>query len=321
MILKDSVYGTIEINDPVLLELIKSKPVQRLKGILQAGVLYKVLPWKNFTRYDHSIGVMLLLNLKGAPLEEQIAGLIHDVPHTAFSHAIDFVYKSKNFDFHEKFHESMILDSEIPKILEKHGFEVKKILDEKNFSLLEKSLPDLCADRIDYTLREFVSRDGHSEKIKKYFDSIIVENNQFVFNKKSIALQFSQEFLEMIQSWGSPLELVIVETIASVIKEGLEVGIINEKDLFKTDKEVLEKLEKSNNKKIIDLLSILNPKLRVISDEKNFDYYSKEKVRYIDPLVAPTLKRVSEIYPAYARLLEEHKSIMSKGVYAKIVSG
>jgi uncharacterized protein len=102
MLFEDPVYGKIEVNETVLLELINSKPIQRLKGVLQGGLLYKVKPWKTMTRFDHSVGVMLLLRIKGASLEEQIAGLLHDISHTAFSHAINFVYKSKDYDFHEK---------------------------------------------------------------------------------------------------------------------------------------------------------------------------------------------------------------------------
>ena len=129
MLIENRVYGSIEINDPVLVELIKSKPLQRLKGIQNAGVMYKVIPWKNFNRYEHSIGVMLLLRRVGASLEEQINGLLHDVPHTAFSHAVDFVFKNEEQIYHEKFHEKLIMDSEIPKILQKYSFETKKILD------------------------------------------------------------------------------------------------------------------------------------------------------------------------------------------------
>ena len=40
--------------------------------------------------------------------------------------------------------------SEIPNILERYGFNLDYILDDKNFPLKERSLPDLCADRIDY---------------------------------------------------------------------------------------------------------------------------------------------------------------------------
>src|SRR3989339_131162 len=131
MEIKDRVYGQVNITEPVILELMASGPLQRLKGIKQS------LSNQTVSRYEHSLGVMILLKILKAPLEEQIAGLLHDVPHTAFSHVIDYVFVSSehSHEFHEKFHEQMIKKSEIPKILAKYNYDVNKILDEDNFSL------------------------------------------------------------------------------------------------------------------------------------------------------------------------------------------
>ena len=38
---------------------------------------------------------MLLIKKLGGSVEEQIAGLLHDVSHTAFSHVIDYVFDNK----------------------------------------------------------------------------------------------------------------------------------------------------------------------------------------------------------------------------------
>ena len=48
----------------------------------------------------------------------------------------------------------VIKQSSIPAILEKYGYEVENILDTSRWSLLEQPAPALCADRIDYTLRD-----------------------------------------------------------------------------------------------------------------------------------------------------------------------
>ncbi len=102
MIIYDDIYGEFEV-EKVLEELIFSDPVQRLKGIHQGGASYLVNQKWNETRLDHSIGVMLLIRKLGGSLEEQIAGLLHDVSHTAFSHVIDFVFENKEEDYHEKY--------------------------------------------------------------------------------------------------------------------------------------------------------------------------------------------------------------------------
>lgn len=101
MIISDVLYGEFEV-DVVLEELILSKPMQRLKGIHQAGASYLMNEKWNVTRFDHSVGVMLLVKKLGGSVEEQIAGLLHDVSHTAFSHVIDYVFDNEDESYHEE---------------------------------------------------------------------------------------------------------------------------------------------------------------------------------------------------------------------------
>ncbi|MBM7602580.1 HD superfamily phosphohydrolase [Metabacillus crassostreae] len=73
MIISDEIYGIFEV-DSVLEELILSDPIQRLKGIHQGGASYLVNEKWNVTRFDHSIGVMLLIRKLGGTVEEQLQG-------------------------------------------------------------------------------------------------------------------------------------------------------------------------------------------------------------------------------------------------------
>ena len=158
MLIIDKVYGKIKIQEPILLELLDDPAVLRLKKISQFGMPNKYYHYKNYSRYEHSVGVMILLREFGATIEEQIAGLLHDVSHTTFSHVADWVFMKgeKGFeDYQDKVHNRFIRNSGIPKILREYGFSVERILDKKNFTLLENEVPDLCSDRIDYSLREF----------------------------------------------------------------------------------------------------------------------------------------------------------------------
>lgn len=101
MKINDRLYGEADL-EPVLTDLIHSKAVQRLNGIHQGGACFLVNPAWNISRCEHSIGVMLLIRRLGGSLEEQIAGLLHDVSHTAFSHVADDVFNMENEDYHEQ---------------------------------------------------------------------------------------------------------------------------------------------------------------------------------------------------------------------------
>lgn len=98
MLYEDRVYGRVEIREPLVLELIESPCFQRLKGIDQVGYppLYynpRNLPLKKLahSRFEHSLGVFILLKKFKASFLEQIAGLIHDLSHGVFSHCLDYV--------------------------------------------------------------------------------------------------------------------------------------------------------------------------------------------------------------------------------------
>ena len=60
MHLHDRVYGRISVEDAGILELIGCPTFQRLKGVRQAGPSALAFPFKDVTRYEHSLGVFRL---------------------------------------------------------------------------------------------------------------------------------------------------------------------------------------------------------------------------------------------------------------------
>src|SRR5262249_39189239 len=98
----DRVYGEVAIDDPKVRAIIATPTFQRLKRVRQAGPSAFAFPFKTVSRFEHSLGVFVLLERLGASLREQVAGLLHDISHTAFSHAVDFVFSSEDQDHHEE---------------------------------------------------------------------------------------------------------------------------------------------------------------------------------------------------------------------------
>lgn len=324
MIINDRVYGEIEITEPVLLELIQTKPLQRLKNVAQAGISKYIIKNRGVTRYEHSLGVMILLKKLGASLEEQIAGLLHDIPHTAFSHVADFVFTNKehSHEFHERFHEKIIMESEIPKIIEKHGFNITRLLNEHNFPLLEQNLPNLCADRIDYTLRDMTSAKGFKEDINTYIKHFIVHNNEIIFSNKNTALLFAQDFIMMDDySWSHPIEVAYYQLLADALKIALEENIITQEDLFTDDNTVFKLLQESKNTHIQKQLAMLTPNLKISLNEKDYDFFARNKVRYVNPKFLDENNEVDYVFnhfPEFKEEVDQHNEKVKKGLYIKI---
>ena len=97
----DTIYGDFKINEPVLIDLLLSPAIQRLKLVLQHGItaLIGLTPSPPITRYEHSLGAMLLVRQAGGNIEAQASALLHDVAHTALSHVVDGVF---NYVVHEE---------------------------------------------------------------------------------------------------------------------------------------------------------------------------------------------------------------------------
>ena len=139
----------------MLLDLLDSQAVQRLQGVLQHGISGLIGITAPVSRYEHSLGVMLLVRRLGAPLQEQIAALLHDVSHTAFSHVIDYVVDNHDGQsYHEEVKADYVARTDLPAVLARHGYDWHAFLDEEAYPLLEQPAPALCADRLDYFLRD-----------------------------------------------------------------------------------------------------------------------------------------------------------------------
>src|SRR3954470_2885040 len=137
----DRVYGDVAIDDPRLLDLIACPTFQRLRGIRQAGPSAFAFPFKTVTRFEHSLGVSLLLGALGAGLREQVAGLLHDISHTAFSHAVDFVFSSEEQDHHEELKPEFLNRPDVVAALRALNFTPRDFFDDSIYPLLERPLP------------------------------------------------------------------------------------------------------------------------------------------------------------------------------------
>ena len=324
MVISDVIYGEFKVNQ-VVEELILSKPVQRLKGIHQAGASYLMNENWNVTRFDHSVGVMLLVKKLGGSVEEQIAGLLHDVSHTAFSHVIDYVFHNEGESYHEEIFSSVVKNSEIPAILSKYGYNYEDILlDDSKWTLLERSAPELCADRVDYTLRDMYTYGYISlEEVHSFLEDVIAVDGKMVLRSIEMAEWFAETYYkEVIDFFMKPMNIYGNDMLAKTLKLALHKGVIHADDFLLEDDELISKLQHCSDPEVHALLSKVHPNVKVKEDRNNYDLYQKNKVRLIDPpllhegkvvsssVVSENIKRMSEI--AYEKAV--------RGMYVKVIS-
>ncbi len=311
---KDKVYGEVFINEPIILELINSPALQRLKGIDQAGYIKPYYPKAFHTRFDHSLGVYLLLKKYAAPPEEQIAGLIHDVSHSVFSHCVDYALSKgseKEHSHQDNIFEGFVKHSEIPLILKRYHIDLDYVLDEKNFPLKEKSLPDLCADRIDYSFRTAIAfGEINLKEIDYFLDNLVVEGKTWLFRDLKSAKKYADLFFLLNEKYFSSLaSTVMFKTVGECVKYALLKKYINEDDLYTTDDEVLDKVKKylKNDRQLDLLFKRMNKKFKFVNNPCNYQLHAFCKSRVVDPFfrVGNRIKRLSEVDHNWKKILSQ----------------
>ena len=169
---RDSIHDYIDLNE-LESSLVDTEPYQRLRWIKQLGSANLVYPGANHTRLEHSIGVSHLAKQmaiqSGVPDDEMhlvsIAGLLHDLGHSPYSHLADELPFGKD---HVEVTQDIIKDSQISEIFHKQGIETNEICDlikgnHKYGSLISG---DIDADRLDYLIR-----DSHYTGVKTGVDT------------------------------------------------------------------------------------------------------------------------------------------------------
>jgi HD superfamily phosphohydrolase len=305
MLLYDRVYGEHRLTDHALIDLLGSKPVQRLKGIAQFGVPNEWYHLEGFTRYEHSVGVMLLLDRMDAGLKEKIAGLLHDVSHTAFSHVIDWVYgNEKNEDFQDKILAKFMDSPDIKNVLEMYGYDSRDFHDLAKFTLLEQEIPDLCVDRVDYLLRE-MKFNGQAIEVEAFLKSLVNVDGRIYVKGEKAALALAREYIRHQQEhWAGEQARNRYKILADILKIAKDEDVVTYEDFFTQDRPLMEKLRAAKIKEIKDGIRKLE------TGKFKPDITLQKKLRYIDPLYFTergTVKRLSETNFEFAEELAKLK--------------
>lgn len=177
-VFRDPVHNYIHVQHQVILDLINSREVQRLRRIHQLGTSSFTFHGAEHTRFSHSLGVYEIarricdifernfpirkIGADGWDDSERLvvlcAALLHDIGHGAYSHTFEHIFQTN--------HEAITVDiitspsTEVYQILNK----IEEGFPEKVASVITKEYPNpqvvqmissqIDADRMDYLLRD-----------------------------------------------------------------------------------------------------------------------------------------------------------------------
>ena len=205
--------------------------------------------------------------------------------------------------------------SSLNNILKEHNLDVDKIANYDRFSLLEQPRPYLCADRIDYAIREF--KDWANPQIVESCSSQLVNHKgRIVFSSEEGALKFSYNYMKLQREhWGGAEWILRWQIFSEVLRYALDKEILQKENFFRDDQFVLDILEASSDEEILKRLFLLENKLNFKIDDKKPAYVLHKKFRYIDPsyLDGDRELRLSENNKEYSTFLEREREHNKNG--------
>lgn len=320
-----TMFGTFTVDankEKVLLDVIDSPTMQRLKHIRQFGMMYYITP-KEYSRYDHSLGVWALIRRFGGSINEQISGLLHDASHTVFSHVADFLFchSDAKCSYQDSIHEWFLSHQGIPALLEKYGIKLEDILHKSGtHKLLEQDLPDLCADRIEYNftagvLSGFIT----SADVETMLKDLVFENGKWIFTSAITARRFSEMSVYHTEhDWGSPGNFIAYTVMADAMQRALDLGLVTVDQIHFSDDDTVWNIlctskDECLNKSLEQFLH--HRELITVTTKETCDMVIATKFRGVNPLVKidDNLVRLTDCDQDYKKEYDRVKKLVKSG--------
>lgn len=324
----DTIYGITIFHDQLICDLLTSAAMERLKYIRQYGTfIYGVPEAKDYSRFEHSVGVLQLLHKFNAPYSLQIAGLLHDVSHTIFSHVGDYVFKSNNpgQSYQDQIHDWYLQASGLEVILNRHGFS-SKALQEINKTMLDCDLPDLCVDRLEYNLMAGILTGLLSTSdVNNILDNVKYIDGRWYFTSIQLAKKFACVSLFNTEHiWGGIVSGLINRWTADMLEYSVTCGIIQPSEInFSIDHEIWLRLCASNHPVIATFITkIKNPeRYYTISNSETCTHRLHSKFRGIDPWIYTTpeiFERLTQCDQDFSNEYVRIKELVTRGWYVTV---
>jgi HD superfamily phosphohydrolase len=327
-----TVLGSVEENNPLILQLLESRAMQRLKQIDQSGPpAYFFTEYPRFSRYDHSVGVYALLKRFNVSEQEQIAGLLHDASHTVFSHVADSVFQTgekRKESYQDSIHHWYLEQMDIKQTISSHALTLQDISPKNpQFTALEQAFPDMNADRIEYNLHTaLVFADLSVADVEAILSSLRYENKKWYFTDTVNAQKFAKLSTYYTRNfWGASQNAAVYHVCTVLIKYALQNNIITKDEMhFGVDVDLISKLKMSQDKNIKDLIVIMSAvdNYYVEADNIDYDVYVPIKMRGIDPLVQKNgkLQRLTSLSLEFKNEFNMTAKYSKHGVRLKFVN-
>lgn len=174
VVVRDPLWGTIEL-DATARRVVDSAAFQRLRYIRQLGLAHLVYPGAHHSRFDHALGVYHLMRRAIDGLADRgqlgsvdpvecrlvpLAGLLHDVGHYPFSHALEELEEPLIPGHHETLTGRFLQDPEVRAALESVAADAPQRVESLIRGRSGSPLQGLVSGSLDLDKVEYLKRDA-----------------------------------------------------------------------------------------------------------------------------------------------------------------
>lgn len=304
-------------------ELINTPEFKRLSNVgMNCGCEYTSFPifskGKNYTRYEHSIGVALIIWHFTKDIKQSIAGLLHDISSPVFAHVIDFLNGDHETQesTEEKTEEIIANSMEIQEILKKYNLSTKDVYDYHMYPIADNDSPLLSADRLEYTLgNAFYYGFKSLEEIRDIYKDLVVSVNEFgqseiSFSTSDKAIEFTCVSIENSKVYSSNVDRFAMQYLADLLKLAVNKRVISMKDLYTVEDQVISKLKKDEELKSMWKDFTKLSQIFTSKEKPEYGYWVNipAKKRYINPQVV-SQGRVSSLSKNLSKEIDDFLNI------------
>ena len=284
-----------------IIRLSETPPMMRLRHVgMNCGCEYVALHkedmCRRYTRFEHSLGVALIVWNFTRDVKQSVAGLFHDISTPAFAHVVDFLNGDHLTQESTESRTSEMIDSshEIQEVLADLGLTTSDVCDYHLYTIADNASPRLSADRLEYTMGNFIQYGVcGTDEIELYYNDLSAGMNEdrqpeIVFRTPEIAEKFALASMKNSYVYISDSDRFTMQYLAELLKSAMEKNYgLTVDNLYTTEENVIEKLE---NNPFIDSAWHSYTKIkgvRRLTDPvcDTFCVRVNAKRRYLDPFV------------------------------------
>ena len=239
-----------------LRRLAETPPMARLRQVgMNCGCEYTSFPrfagWVPYSRFDHSVGVGLIVWHFTGDLRQSAAGLLHDAATPAFAHVVDFLHGDHLHQESTEARTAELIETspELQALLKEYGLTTEDVADYHRYPIADNDSPQLSADRLEYTLGDLRCYGfAGADALRVFYEDLTVWRDEsgrpeLAFRTRETACAFTQASLQTARVYVADEDRFAMQALADLLRDAVNRQVLTEDDLYRTESFVIQKLE------------------------------------------------------------------------------